>query len=111
MRVRVQHSERERKIYEESENNTPKVQKTFTFVVIETNDYSEEEEYPANWWIPVGLAGPIGRVDPSTIAETVCGSGDGAREKVGVGRPAIGGNVVSASADYDYDTCPNSAGR
>ena len=75
MRVHVQYSERERKIDEALEKNTPKVQKTFTPVVIETNDYSEEEEYPANWWIPV--------------------------------RPAIGGNVVSASADYDYDTCPN----
>ena len=84
MRVRIQHSERERKIDEESEKNTPKVQKTFTPVVIETNDYSEEEEYHANWWISVGLAGPFGRVDPSTIAETVCGSVDGAREKDGV---------------------------
>ena len=107
MRVRVQHSERERKIVEESEKNTPKLQKTFTPVIIETNDFSEEEEYPANWRIPVGLACPVGRVDHSTIAETVCGSVDGPREKVGVGRPAIGGNVVSASADYDYDTCPN----
>ena len=47
------------------------------------------------------------RVDPSTIAETVCGSVDGARQKVGIGRPAICGEFVSASADYDYDTCPN----
>ena len=105
--MRVQHSERERKIDEGSEKNTPKVQKTFTPVVLETNDYSEEEEYPANWWIPVGFAGPVGRVDPSTIAETVCGSVDGARQTVGIGRPAICGEFVSASADYDYDTCPN----
>ena len=95
------------KLTKSQKKNTPKVQKTFTPVVIETNDYSEEEEYPASWWIPVGLVGPVGRVDLSTIAETVCGSVDRAREKVGVDRPAIGGNVVSASADYDYDTCPN----
>ena len=29
------------------------------------------------------------RVDPSTIAETVCRSVDGARQTVGIGRPAI----------------------
>jgi len=60
---------------------------------------------------PVVLAAPIGRVDPSTVSETVCGSVDGAREKGDVGRPAFGKefDIATASAAYDHDPCP--AGR
>lgn len=82
---------------------TPKqkdTEKVLAPVVVEESDNRKEEENPADRWFPVGLAGSVGRFDPTAVAQRGCEGGglNGARAEDGLGRPTFVGWLARSAA-------------